>query len=236
MLAQGSLITFDKKKREARVDLIIAGEMYPVQKARPFINEELEGRVNPTTMIWSEEWSRPRRIKKLEGTTLKRFSGGKSLRLQGKERILGRLNLMSSEHIPGYSRNRAFSKTPQLPVYFPELSGFGDEPVGTNISASTSENVSRGIWGELQNTITKGIDYLMEIQKTKYTTKAAIEATKMAQAQASAAQAQYMTILQKPTEFDFKKYLPIIALAGGGLILFTILSKKDIKQIKKGGK
>ena len=248
MLAQSSkLINFEEARRRRMSDLYIPGDILQEGEDEPtpsVEDYELLGdrkvirRVRykgaPLTDMVAASGRRLKLGRPIQGTTMKRFSGGTSLRQQGKARIMGRLRMIPSGHIPGettFPMWMGWGNLPQQPMRFPELAGFGDDaesrgafqiPIGA-ANPTGGAPVATGFWGNLVSGLTQAGTAIIGVQTAR--TQASITASQASIA-ASRAAAQ-----QASASGMIWKYLPLILAVGGGtLILYMVVQKRKQKR------
>ncbi|MBT9171453.1 MAG: hypothetical protein DDT18_01829 [Actinobacteria bacterium] len=195
------------------------GRIYPIGKPQPFVEEDLLF----MRRLPSGEGDIPlgrRRIKRIPGRTLRRFTTGRTFREWGKTRIMGKLNLLPSRHIPdGVVVHDSIINAPQLPQAFPELAGFDDIAEG-KMSPTRTNTTRRNIWGSLENLITQTGEWFTSVKRAEYEGRIAAARAEIARQQAR------REIIVK--ERDVIRNLPIFIIGAGiGLgIIYLIKSKK----------
>jgi hypothetical protein len=206
-------------------DTIVQGNIIKSPPITPTVTDEVT--VKQEYKVASIPYAEVKKPRPVQKPILTRFSTGKTLRAQGKERIYQILRPFESTTpylaSPG---TKAVEEIIQQPTVFPELAGFDKLDVGLH-GLSQEPAVQQGIWGNLSNIITKA----GEIYTTVTTQKAQTEIAKSqvaieeAKARAAATQAWYSSLMPSAGG-GITSYLPIIALAGGGILLVTMLGKK----------
>lgn len=224
MLTNGKLMDFREFKKNAENNLIVPGRITKPQVLRLMGETPQFRRVIPQTGLFSEiqkdPWAKEN-MTPLKGVPFTRFSGGKSLRQNGKVEAMKRLNMIPRSYDP--SAPRVAWGTRQLPKFFPELSGFGEAPVGSGNNTSDS-SPTRGSWGELWSTLTTIGGQFLSLEQQK--TQREIEASK-----AAVAEAQARTAGVGVTQTLYQN-LPLFALVGvGGLGLVLYMSKKKRRTL-----
>ena len=230
MLAQGGkLINFEEARRKRTADIYLPGDVDPEIKARPFSKEYYfrgKGVRYKGAPLRGGAVEAGRKLKlgrPIPGSTMQRFTGGTSLRQQGKARIMGRLQMIPSGHIPGWGPFPGGLRTlPQQPQFFPELAGFGQAPVGAANATGTTP-VTRGFWGDLTSILTQAGTVILGTQTAKTQAQIAASQASIAASQAAAQQATVSGMVWK--------YLPLILAVGGGTVILYLM----IQQRKKRG-
>lgn len=149
---------------------------------------------------------------------LTRFRGAQSLRQAGKVAVMGRLNILTSEHVPGRGTYPAVLRyVRQRPYQFPELAGFGETPVGSANPTGTAAPAT-GFWGNLESLLTKAGTVVLQTQTERAQRDIAASQAATAAAQAQQAQAGMLATLYRN--------LPIIAAVGGGGVLLYIFMQR----------
>ncbi len=157
-----------------------------------------------------------------------RFHGGKSLRQPSKMKMLERLAILPSGNITRTIPFVGFRNIRQQPQFFPELAGFGDFlpinegapaiPVGA-ANPTGGGPATTGIWGNLISALTTAGQTVLQVQ-TQRTQR------EVAASQAAIAAAQTQTAQAGITQSLYQNLPLLIALAGGGAILYIYVSKK----------
>lgn len=252
MLARGErLTTFGEFKKKASEDIYLPGEVYPQGSPLPKVSEEYGAR--PLVVLWDYPFQLPdsglgglgqvrrgrpvnsvprkRVVKRVvpvgitpfSGSGFVRFSGGKSLREFGKEKILKDLAFLPSDRIQNTVPFSGFRRIPQRPQYFPELAGFGQDeiPVGT-ANATGGGPVETGIWGNLVSLLTTAGAVMLQTETQQ--TQREISAS-----QASIAASQAQTTQSKVLASLYNNLPLLIALVGGGTLLYIYMPRKKAR-------
>ena len=202
-------------------DIIIPGALYPVAEIRPTLADEIHRRESINKVREKQvalrvperydlTWERPELV---------RFSTGHSLKARGKMRILENLHLIPSQAI----RTNSHGDVPQMPMFFPELAGFGEVDVGTlnTTNASTAAPaVSRDIWGNLTNILTKAGETWSTVQTSKYQASAAGSQAEIAKSQEAIARLQTMAGQVRKSAEENWPWILAAAVAGGALLFY----------------
>ncbi|MBT9174595.1 MAG: hypothetical protein DDT22_00255 [candidate division WS2 bacterium] len=199
------LLTISQKRKEAMRDLFYQGEIYPTKKPQPFLKEDLLF----MRRLPSGDGGIPlgRRKKRITGEGMRRFTTGKTFRQWGKTKIMGKLNLLPSAHIPSGAMIHANTVgVPQPPRVFPELSGFGDIAEG-RVNPVGVTPARRNIWGSLENLITQSGEWFTTVKRSEYESRIAV-----AKAEVAREQARKALILR---ENRILQNFPIIIMATG---------------------
>lgn len=222
------------EEKKADVDIFTQGDIHTTPIIRPTVLDEVkarQGKARQEKKLASIKYIHPVRFhrrlwpKPISGSIFTRYSSGRTLRQQGKERIYRTMSIAPTLHIARENGtiNKSVSVIPQQPMNFPELAGFGELPVGAGTADVTSSpSVSRGLWGDLSNILTQVGQVYTTVTTQKYQTE-------IAKAQAEAARAKAITPFRFPftgASVGIMSYLPWIALAGGGVLLATTLLKR----------
>lgn len=182
---------------------------------------------------WSIPWSVPKKNMAVwENKAFTRFNTSVALRKQGKEKIMRKLAMLPSSHIPGAGvMPKLLRDIIQPPQNFVELTGFNDEPVNSTFVGPVQPNVSRGFWGELSNAITQAGQFISSTEIAKYQAKTA-EAQAKTAALTKSSKFGASTFLPSPfSGGGISQYLPwIIGLGGGALILTLIMTGKKRRK------
>ncbi|MBT9165016.1 MAG: hypothetical protein DDT23_01027 [candidate division WS2 bacterium] len=212
------LSTMTQKRKEVRRDLFYQGEIYPTKKPRPFLKEDLLF----MRRLPSGDGGIPlgRRKKRITGEGMRRFTTGRTFREWGKTKIMGKLNLLPSAHIPS-GRIMTHGNTvdvPQPPRVFPEFSGFGDIAEG-RVNPVGVTPARRNIWGSLENAITQTGEWFTTVKRSEYESRIAV-----AKAEVAREQARKASILR---DNRVLQSLPIIIMAAGiGLGAIYLIKNK----------
>lgn len=226
MLAQGGkLINFEEAKKRRTEDIYLPGDITASGKPTPSPQEyyfRSSGVRYEGAPMMERVYQRGKALKQgrpISGTTMQRFTGGTSLRQQGKVRIMGRLQMIPSGHIPGRGVfPRGIRTLPQQPQYFPELAGFGE----VTIAAANATGIQAPIqnwWGNLTNILTQTGAVILGTQTARAQAQIAASQARITEAQAAAQRATVSGMVWK--------YLPLILAVGGGTwIVYIMLQRR----------
>lgn len=250
MLAHGRLVNFGEFQKRAQEDIYIPGEVVPREEPAPFTGEGYNLRF--PFILWDKSFDVPdydsslgrpparklgrpvtKRIRPFKGKEFIRFHGGKSLRQSSKMRMLGRLAILPSGTPAGTPFFAKAMNIRQQPQFFPELAGFGDFiptdegapaiPVGA-ANPTGGGPAETGIWGNLLSALTTAGKVVLETQTQRTQRQVAASQAAIAASQAQSTQARI-------TQSLYQNLPLLVALAGGGTLLYIYMSKKRVRSL-----
>jgi len=211
MKSNGKLATFGEVKAKNEQEVYIPGQIDPWIHLIPMAGGQIDTRLPIAIRYEGELTTRPKRIKKILGTSLPRFQSGQSFRRWGKERIYVPLTTLPSPHASqrlNTAQHLIEMQTP--PMHFVDgVPNFSEVGLGVpNAFGQYVPNVERNWWGEIISTIEQGFTQYFEVEKAEE-------------------EAKMQALMPTTARFlpaGTSNYLPYII--GGGILLILLKRRK----------